>query len=204
MLGMEKKINAFIERLASEQVGSLTENIYLDKHKQENLRLYLMALCKNKPTYMLVGEAPGYKGCGVTGIPFTDENEMKNHLGTYQEGYFFENIKCLQKENSAGIIWGAIQARNDGKIPLMWNAYPFHPFKENKRLSNRKPNKTELIVGKSYLEELIDIFKIPKNDIYAVGRVAQSQLGYLGAVKYICHPSHGGKAECVNGILSIK
>ena len=51
MLGMEKKINAFIERLASEQVGSLTENIYLDKHKQENLRLYLMALCKNKPTY---------------------------------------------------------------------------------------------------------------------------------------------------------
>ena len=86
MLGMEKKINAFIERLASEQVGSLTENIYVDKHKQENLRLYLMALCKNKPTYMLVGEAPGYKGCGVTGIPFTEENEMKNHLGTYQEG----------------------------------------------------------------------------------------------------------------------
>lgn len=153
---------------------------------------------------MLVGEAPGYKGCGVTGIPFTDENEMKNHLGTEREGYYFENIQCLQKENSAGIIWGAIQARNDGKIPVMWNAYPFHPFKENKRSSNRKPNKTELIVGKSYLEELIDIFKIPKNDIYAVGRVAQSQLGYLGAVKYICHPSHGGKAECVNGILSIK
>ena len=41
-------------------------------------------------------------------------------------------------------------------------------------------------------------------DIYAVGRVAQSQLGYLGAVKYIRHPSHGGKAECMNGILLIK
>ena len=204
MLGMEKKINAFIERLASEQVGSLTENIYLDKHKQENLRLYLMALYKNKPTYMLVGEAPGYKGCGVTGIPFTDENEMKNHLGTYQEGYYFENIKCLQKENSAGIIWGAIQARNDGKIPLMWNAYPFHPFKENKRSSNRKPNKNELVVGKSYLEELIDIFWMKKQNIYAVGRVAQSQLGYLGAVKYIRHPSYSGKAECMNGILLIK
>lgn len=36
---------------------------------------------------MLVGEATGYKGCGVTGIPFTDENEMKNHLGTDQDGY---------------------------------------------------------------------------------------------------------------------
>ncbi len=41
-----------------------------------------MELYKNKPTYMLVGEAPGYKGCGVIGIPFTDENEMQNHLGT--------------------------------------------------------------------------------------------------------------------------
>lgn len=108
---MEKKINAFIERLASEQVGSLTENIYLDKHKRENLRLYLMALYKNKPTYMLVGEAPGYKGCGVTGIPFTDENEMKNHLGTEREGYYFEISNVFRKKNSAGIIWGAIQAQ---------------------------------------------------------------------------------------------
>ena len=56
---------------------------------------------------MLVGEALGYKGCGVTGIPFTDENEMKNHLGTEREGYYFENISCPQKENSAGILWGA-------------------------------------------------------------------------------------------------
>lgn len=61
---LEERIKTFIERLASEQVGSLTENIYLDKHKRENLRLYLMALYKNKPTYMLVGEAPGYKDCG--------------------------------------------------------------------------------------------------------------------------------------------
>ena len=163
-----------------------------------------MALCKNKPTYMLVGEATGYKGCGVTGIPFTDENEMKNHLGMDQDGYQFGDINCPQKENSAGIIWGAIQARKDGKIPLMWNAYPFHPFGEKGTSSNRKPNKVELLVGKSYLEELIDIFQMKKQNAYAVGRVAQSQLGYLGAVKYIRHPSHGGKAECINGILSIK
>ena len=201
---MEDRINALIERLASESAGPLTENIYLDKHKQENLRLYLMELCKNKPTYMLVGEAPGYKGCGVTGIPFTDENEMKNHLGTDQAGYYFGDINCPQKENSAGIIWGAIQARKNGKIPLMWNAYPFHPFGEKGTSSNRKPNKAELLVGKSYLEELIDIFWMKKQNIYAVGRVAQSQLGYLGAVKYIRHPSYGGKAECMNGILLIK
>ena len=129
---------------------------------------------------------------------------LKNHLGTDHDGYYFGNINCPQKENSAGIIWSAIQARKDGKIPLMWNAYPFHPVGEKGTSSNRKPNKAELRVGKSYLEELIDIFEMEKQNIYAVGRVAQSQLGYLGAVKYIRHPSHGGKAECMNGILLIK
>ena len=40
-------------------------------------------------------------------------------------------------------------------------------------------------------------------DIYAVGRVAQSQLGYLGTIDYIRHPSYGRKTECVDEILSI-
>ena len=40
-------------------------------------------------------------------------------------------------------------------------------------------------------------------DIYAVGRVAQSQMEYLETIDYIRHPSHGGKTECVIGILSI-
>ena len=40
-------------------------------------------------------------------------------------------------------------------------------------------------------------------DIYAVGRVAQSQMEYLGTIDYIRHPSYGGKTECVIGILSI-
>lgn len=41
-------------------------------------------------------------------------------------------------------------------------------------------------------------------DIYAVGRVAQSQLGYLETIDYIRHPSYGRKTECVTGILSIQ
>lgn len=140
---------------------------------------------------------------GVTRIPFTDENEIKNHLGTDQEGYHLENINWTQKENSAEIIWGAIQERRDGKISLMLNAYPFHPFGEKGLSSNRKPSKAELLVGKSYLEELIDIFEILKEDIYITGRVAQSQLGYLETIDYIRHPSYGRKTECVDGILSI-
>ena len=40
-------------------------------------------------------------------------------------------------------------------------------------------------------------------DIYAVGRVAQSQMEYLETIDYIRHPSYGRKTECMDGILSI-
>lgn len=199
---MEKKIDEFIERLSAEQVGNLVENIYENEAQSENLRLYLKLLCKNNPTYMLVGEAPGYKGCGITGIPFTDENEMKNNLGTSQNGYFFMDESNPQKENSAGIIWQAIRAKGGNQIPLLWNAYPYHPFEKSGKDSNRKPNAAELQIGKKYLEELIDIFGIPQNRIYAVGRTAEKQLGYIKAA-YIRHPSYGGRNDCINGIFEI-
>ena len=50
---MEKKIDAFIERLSAEQVRNLAENIYENEAQRENLRLYLKFLCKNKPIYMV-------------------------------------------------------------------------------------------------------------------------------------------------------
>lgn len=156
---MEDKIQRFIERLSNEIVGNQVENLYNNEAQRENLRLYLMTLCKNRPTYMLVGEAPGYKGCGVTGIPFTDENEMKNNLGVAQDGYCFVDESNPQKETSACIIWQAIREKKDAPVPLMWNAYPFHPYGREGVASNRKPNKEELLIGKSYLEELIDILK---------------------------------------------
>ena len=151
---------------------------------------------------MLVGEAPGYKGCGITGIPFTDENEMKNNLGTSQNGYFFMDESNPQRENSAEIIWQAIRGKGGNQIPLLWNAYPYHPFEKSGKDSNRKPNAAELQIGKKYLEELIDIFWIPQNRIYAVGRTAEKQLGYMNAA-YIRHPSYGGKNDCINGIFAI-
>lgn len=200
---MEDKIQRFIERLSNEKVGNYVENLYNNEAQRENLRLYLMTLCKNRPTYMLVGEAPGYKGCGVTGIPFTDENEMKNNLGVAENGYCFVDERNPQKETSACIIWQAIREKKDVPVPLMWNTYPFHPYGREGVASNRKPNKEELLIGKSYLEELIDIFEVPRERIYAVGRVAQEHLGYKKDEGYIRHPSYGGKGACIEGILLI-
>ena len=96
------------------------------------------------------------------------------------------------KENSVGIIWQAIRAKGGNQIPLLWNAYPYHLFEKSGKDSKRKPNAVELQVGKKYLEELIDILGIPQNCIYAIGRTAEKQLGYM-KVAYIRHPSYGGK-----------
>ena len=70
-----------------------------------------------------------------------------------------------------------------------------HLKRVGKKQSETKCSK---IAGqKKCLEELIGIFGIPQNCIYAVGRTAEKQLGYI-KVAYIRHPSYGGKNDCMN------
>ncbi|UCG25887.1 MAG: hypothetical protein JSW55_07845, partial [Chloroflexota bacterium] len=41
--------------------------------RRANLRLYLSQIAAAGPALLLVGEAPGYRGCRLTGVPFTSE-----------------------------------------------------------------------------------------------------------------------------------
>lgn len=52
------------------------------------------------------------------------------------------------------------------------------------------------------MEELIGIFGISQNRIYAMGRTVEKQLGYMKEA-YIRYPSYGGKNDCINGIFAI-
>src|SRR3989338_10069058 len=47
--------------------------------RRKNLEGYLMKMAKAKPTVLLVGEAPGYRGCGRTGVPFCSEKLIRAH-----------------------------------------------------------------------------------------------------------------------------
>ncbi len=173
-----------------------------------NLKQYLKTmfdryntLDKNK-RILLVGEAAGYNGCRVCGIPFTSEEIIVNNsffrknLGT---GYFVN--KKPQSEKTAKIVWETFE--NFDLCPLLWNAFPFHPHKENALDSNREPYAIELEYGIARIKELIAIFGIDVANIYAVGEVACKALGLL-LNRYIRHPSHGGNKEFEDGVEKLK
>ena len=189
------KINSFINDLRNEKVNSNAFNIYKEEYKRRNLFNYFEKMLKINPKVMLVGEAPGYNGCRLTGIPFTSEFILRNHP-------FFKNkffVEGNQKENSATIMWNVLDEIN--KIPLIWNVFPFHPFKDNAK-SNRKPNKKEIDQGGYFLKNLINLFDIHK--IIAVGNTAEITLNNLGYKSLkVRHPAYGGKAEFKEQLIKI-
>ena len=171
--------------------------------RRNNLRLYLGDMASRQVDTLLVGEAPGYQGSRQTGVPFMSEFIMLEGISEIDmfgevKGYAksAEFPDKIWKEPSATIVWGAM--RDVVKVPLIWAAFPFHPFGDTD-LSNRAPTRAELEVGKPFLQEIIRLFKVTK--IIAVGNQAKSSLDSLGYdVPKIRHPSHGGKNDFIDGL----
>ena len=143
---------------------------------------------------MLIGEAPGYRGCALTGIPFTDEIQLTYPENNYALGDWKRSSKIGNTaERSASIIWPAI--REYHIIPLMWNVFPFHPYKEGKRASNRTPTQRELEEGLKYIDALKTIFQINDSQVFAVGKKAKLLLGLTEDNHCIRHPANDYKKE---------
>ena len=199
-------IDSFIKSLTdcSFQFNAPVENIYspntiASENTVNNLRLYLNEMISRKPKYLIVGEAPGYNGCRWSGIPFTSEAVLVNN-SFFNKNYKIRDINKPQKESSATIVWNCLDEMN--VYPLMWNAFPFHPYTD-KTNSNRAPNTQELKFGAEILHELINIFGSDKENIFAIGKKAEGSLSSFDSfnnVKYIRHPSNGGKNDFIEGM----
>lgn len=203
---VEQKIKKFIDALETTDFSSRNpfENIYKRQECRDNLEIYLNHVKQNGTGIMLVGEAPGYRGCKLTGIPFTDGIQLKNELNSFALGDVTKYVIREQiKENSATIIWEALRTTENHMVPLLWNSFPFHPYGEKGEQTNRNPESDEIAWGREQIEKLIEIFQIDRRNIYAVGRKAQLQLGYQSDDLYIRHPSYGGKNECQSKIIQI-
>lgn len=203
-MDLHEKIEKFVEKLSKHPNLSNVQNPYLDeKKRQNNLKIYLAKMGELKPNVLLIGEAPGPKGCAVTGIPFTSEyimikNPTKNQIFKDNRYKQLNNDHKLRKEATATIMWNALKGFEP---PLLWNSFPFHPYKDHKLDSIRAPNETELKEGEIFINDILEMF--PIKTILAVGRKAQRSLEKIKISKPnikwkpIRHPSHGGKAKFV-------
>ena len=202
----QDKLKKFADRLASTGHQSDLYNPYRGRGgpaKRANLVRYLTLLRVQMPTHLLVGEAIGYRGGRMTGIPFTSEDLMLNGtrhptcLGAWQGFRRAQFRGSPWREASATIVWETIQAIKP--LPILWNALPFHPHLANQRLSNRTPKVSELDYGMTFLPPLLELF--PDVCLIAVGRRAETALvRHNYAHTAVRHPSHGGKRDFMAGI----
>ena len=188
----------------SDTVGDLQGNAV----RRRNLKLYLNELAAIGPRMLLIGEAVSHRGGRLTGIAFVSETVMLGGVETgsgrvlgADHGYRKATPgPKLSTEASATMVWGTIAGIEP--LPLLWNAFPFHPFHEGELLSNRVPSAAELLLGQPFIERLLSLF--PIEQIVAIGNQASLSLTRLGiAHEKVRHPSMGGKNEFVVGVARL-
>jgi uracil-DNA glycosylase len=167
-------IDGIIAVLASARIGNTFNQYRGSQLRCERLRDYLPA--REAAPILLVGEAAGYRGARVSGIPFTSERQL---TGTGPA------------EATATIVHRVLAELDLEADVLLWNVVPTHPGTDT---SNRRPTRTEIEAGRPFLDVLLR-----GRRTIAVGRVAEAVLG--GA--YLRHPAHGGAEEFRAGLARL-
>jgi uracil-DNA glycosylase len=209
-------IERFVHQLASVEVSDracnqfsrLTGDLQANAIRRRNLRLYLGQLAAIRPRILLIGEAVSYRGGRLTGIAFVSESLMLGGVDTRSgrilgadHGYRKATAgPRLSTEASATMVWGTI--RRIEPLPLLWNAFPFHPFHPGDPDSNRAPSSAELLLGAPFIERLLRLFAFEQ--IVAIGNHASLSLQRLGVEHTkVRHPSQGGKNLFVEGMARL-
>lgn len=206
---MPRRFDRFIDELSRVVLSHRACNQYArgvpeNAVRRRNLRLYLEQLDAIGPALLLVGEAVSYRGGRLTGIPFVSESLMLFGAGgVLGEEHGYRRATATPKpstEASATMVWATI--RHLEPLPLLWNAFPFHPHIDGNPLSNRLPAAGELAIGERFIEWLLRLFPIER--VAAIGNAASSSLTRLGVehVK-VRHPSQGGKRKFVDGMARL-
>ena len=170
---------SFVEELAAAEIGT-TFNFYRVGPRANLLRRRLADYLEGRrdAPLLLVGEAPGYRGARISGIPFTSERLVTG---------------SGPAEATATIVRATLFELGLEEQTLCWNVVPTHPGTPS---SNRPPTKAEVAAGARFLARLIE-----DRRVVAVGRLAESVTG----ATYVRHPSHGGATafrETLRGCLS--
>lgn len=153
------------------------------------------------PHQILIGEASGYQGCHVSGIPFTSERLIMTGAipRIASDGARLSIRQRPWSEPSATTVWGALHELGIADQTVLWNAFPWHPYKPGQLQSNRTPTPAERALGLATLRALLAAF--PKARLFAVGRQAEAAAASLGhEVTALRHPSMGGATAFRTGL----
>jgi len=174
--------------------SDVTTDIGLDAVPARTRRL--SAHLAGNISYLLIGEAAGYQGCKVSGIPFTSERlilEGQIPRIAVPPGRLSSRTRPWS-EPSATTVWKTLHALGIAAQTALWNACPWHPCRPDVPHSNRTPTSAERQAGKPALDALLRL--LPEVRIFAVGRNAESSLAELGVSAIpLRHPSMGGARE---------
>ncbi|NUU06050.1 uracil-DNA glycosylase [Leifsonia sp. C5G2] len=167
----------------------------LGRLRERNLRRYLEG--PHAPV-LLLGEAPGWRGMTVTGVPFTSVREVEAGV---LPGLELPPEPQAPWEASSRVFWQTM-AQWRGPLPLSWPVYPHHPFVAGKPQTNRTPRSSEVRAGGPVALELIESLGI--ETVVAVGRKAQGALAEAGIeAPAIRHPAQGGARMFTDQLLAL-
>jgi len=161
----------FVEQLAAAEIGGTYNQYGVSALLRDRLRSYLAA--RRGARIVLVGEAAGYRGARISGIPFTSERQLTG---------------SGPAEATATIVHRVLAALGVEDEVLLWNVVPTHPGSAS---SNRRPTRAEIEAASPFLGELTR-----GRASIAVGRLAAAAID----APYVRHPSHGGAAAFEAGL----
>ncbi len=160
-----------VDRLAGTRIGATYNQYARSELRRGRLRAHLEAHATAE--LILVGEAAGFRGARVSGVPFTSERQLTG---------------SGPAEATATIVHRVLRALGVEDEVLFWNVVPTHPGTPS---SNRRPTRAEVAAARQFLDELTS-----GRRAVAVGRLAAEVLG----APYVRHPSHGGAAAFADGL----
>jgi hypothetical protein len=159
-------VGALVAALAADRIGETFNQYSRSRLRRERLGAYLERT--RDASIVLVGEAAGYRGARVSGIPFTSERQL---------------IGRGPAEASATIVHRVLDELGIEDDVLLWNVVPTHPHEPGSPYTNRRPSRFEVDVSFRYLEGVAC-----GRRLVAVGRLAEQVTG----APYVRHPAHGG------------
>ena len=194
-------IDSLISALEARPHEATVTNPYRLPNRSDNLRHYLRALLDQPGRRILVvGEALGYRGGLLTGIPLSSERLVREQAHPFWRRLAPDlTIDGRMAEATASIVWHYLAERR--RIPLFWNAFPFHPHRSGEPHSNRPPTAADIAEGIPYLQAVVSLYRpVIIGGLGTKGTLAAQRALPGQAVRALRHPSYGGKPAFVEGM----